>query len=296
MKRSRILEEPWGRLRPTLSKYKTRWKQIPLRFQPVYYRSSVSNVYHCTTHKAGSQWIRAILSDRRTYAYSGLLSYQYVDSLPGSVDPRRYGEKSFKEPFPPGTIATPCYFHHDDFAVLPKAGEYRAIFVVRDPRDILVSWYFSLRYSHGLMGNVAELRSQLESHTIEDGFKFLTDYIDQFGVFRAMRSWLVAVDDPRVLVVRFEDLIDHSRAPEEFRKVFEHCDVGMPSDVIRRVLDTYSFKAMSGRNSGEEDQRSHYRKGTSGDWTNYLDSEAEEAVAALAGDVIAGFGFDGRRD
>ena len=52
------------------------------------YRTTVDNVYHCTVHKSGSQWIRNIMQDWRVYRYSGLRSYHYESEMEDGIDTR----------------------------------------------------------------------------------------------------------------------------------------------------------------------------------------------------------------
>src|SRR5262245_2774715 len=114
----------------------------------VRYRSINQNVYHCTVQKCASQWIRRLLSDPSVVAYSGLQTYQYQQFLPGKFDPRTLTQRRFKLAFPEAVIATPLYLDYEGFASIPKPPRYKAFFIVRDPRDIVVSWYFSTKLSH----------------------------------------------------------------------------------------------------------------------------------------------------
>ena len=70
----------------------------------------------------------------------------------------------FKEPVRAGGIYTPVYATYDTFrSVVPKDMPQRTFAVIRDPLDTLVSWYFSMRYSHNVEGGqkIAELREKL---------------------------------------------------------------------------------------------------------------------------------------
>ncbi len=125
------------------------------RGEPVLHRSVNQNVYHCTVQKCASQWMRALFSDPRVYRASGLRPYRYQDDLPGQFDPRTLTERRFDEPFPVNSIATTIYIDYEGFSRIPKPRTYKAFFIMRDPRDVLISWYFSSKHSHPLQGNLS---------------------------------------------------------------------------------------------------------------------------------------------
>src|SRR5436190_15938066 len=105
----------------------------------VEYRSSSENIYHCCVHKTASQWILRILSAPETYRFSGLRAHAYQRELAGGADTRKVTERTFDKPFPRRTIVTPIYIDLKSFLAIPKPESFKAFFVMRDPRDILVS-------------------------------------------------------------------------------------------------------------------------------------------------------------
>jgi hypothetical protein len=106
--------------------------------------------------------------------------------------------------------------------------------------------------------------------SFDDGMMYAMDRLERSGHFQVLASWInAAAQDPNVRVVRFEDLIG-AESSDVFTGLFEHCDISMPRDVLDQLLAKYSFEALSGRKPGEENTDSHYRKGISGDWKNYL--------------------------
>ena len=159
------------------------WFRRPL------YRSQNQNIYHCTVQKSASQWLRAILSDPRVYRSCGLTSYRYQDDLPGKHDPRKLTQRRFEKPFPEATIVTTIYIDYEGFASIPKPARYKAFFVMRDPRDVLISWYFSSKFSHPLLGDLGRIRQDLNRLSEPDGLLYSIDYLDDFGLFAAQRSW-----------------------------------------------------------------------------------------------------------
>jgi hypothetical protein len=251
------------------------------------YRSQSDNVYHCTVQKSASQWVRAILSDPRVYRWSGLTPYRYQDYLPGQHDPRKLTQRRFEEPFPARTIATTIYIDYAGFASIPKPRCWKAFFVMRDPRDVLVSWYFSSKFSHPLLGDLGRVRCDLNRLSESDGLLYSLEYLDEFGLFAAQRSWAPAAGkDADVLLIRYEDLIGQASAAT-FARLLTHCDIRVPAAELQALLQAYRFEELSGRPPGQEDRSAHYRKGVPGDWRNHFDPTIAARFEKVAGDLIS---------
>lgn len=264
-----------------------------LRGSPLYvrHRSDAINVYHCCVPRTGSQWIRAVLRDERVYRYSGLTYYNYQTRFPEHVDLRRMTARLETEPFPPGRIASPLYFDFESFASIPKPEVYRAFFIVRDPRDLVVSWYFSMKKTHKLLGRVEDWRRELNRLSKTEGLLYSIRTMDQESeIFQTMRSWSdTASRDPNVLVISYEELTG-PESRDSFRRLFDHCDIRLPSGHLERLLSDHSFARKTGRRPGQEDTGSQMRKGVSGDWTNHLDGQMLADLDTVAGDLVERFG------
>ena len=261
-------------------------------FNPPLRRSKYENVFHCTTQKAGSQWIRRILSDKRVYIYSGLIPFGYEASLSRGLDPRGLTERVITQPFPKRTVATPLYIDYEGYKIVPKPKDSKAIFVVRDPRDLVVSEYFSVRYSHSPIGDIPQLRRELDALSEFEGLLYVLKYLHSYGTFACQRSWVEEGNpDPEVLIVRFEDLITDHSVPI-WKKMFEHFDVQIPKLILSQLLQDHSFEALSGRERGIEDKHSHYRKGIHGDWKNYFNEQLVKQFKQLTGDLVVRLGYE----
>lgn len=251
------------------------------------------NVYHCCIHKSGSQWLRVMLADERITAATGLTHHTYQKELPGGFDGRKITDRSFERPFPANTILSPLYIAYESFAAMPKPDRYKAFFVMRDPRDVVVSWYFSRKYSHVVTERAKQLKKDvLHNLSFEDGMLHSIEYLHQYGIYTVLRSWIDAPNrDPNVMVVRFEDLI----VPDNlalFERVFSHCQIDLPEGVLAQLLRDYSFERLAGRDRGEEDRTAHYRKGVSGDWTQYFDDTMVRRFRELTGDLVDRLGYE----
>lgn len=252
--------------------------------------SPSDNVFHCCLHKSGSQWIRRIMKDARVYQYSGLADHHYQSSMPGGHDPRPVNQRAFDEPFPTRTIITPLYIDYVGYTKIPKPDSSRAFFITRDPRDIIVSWYFSSKFSHRLMGDLDEVRGSLGDLDMTRGLQYSIRHLDDFGLFDAQRSWLGCADDPTARVFRYEDLSGPDTI-EHFADLFDHCRIEIPRPVLSELLETYSFEKLSGRAKGTEDQHTHFRKGIAGDWRNHFEPEVQAVFDEVTGDLVEALGY-----
>lgn len=219
--------------------WKRRIKSSPLYLED---RAGVDNVYHCCTHKSASQWVKSLLTDPLTFRYSGLHPFQYQSEWADWMDnrdPRPFNERYFSKPFPEQTVCSPLYIPYDCFREIPKPSRYRGFFVLRDPRDVIVSWYFSMKYSHTLMGNIDELRKELQARGKVEGLCWYIERLTDSGFYDLQRSWMEP-EDPNTAVFRYEDLT----GPDQFehvRELFRHCTIPLPDSQLRTLLDRHSF-------------------------------------------------------
>ncbi|QLQ34945.1 sulfotransferase domain-containing protein [Micromonospora robiginosa] len=250
---------------------------------PVVAKNEFDNVFHCTVRKTGSQWIKALFSDPAVYRHSGLLPY----------DPRFYAG-GVTAPVPAGRTGLAIFLSHKRFEAVPKAGTYRAFFVIRDPRDVVVSSYFSLRNSHAPMGDIPQARKVLQERPKKEGMLHVIERLRDKKQFGQMRSWAVAPPAETFRLFRYEDLTGEGQA-EEIDRLLRHCGITLPPAELAALLARYSFTNMK---KGKEapGRVSHYRKGAAGDWRNHFDDEIYAAYTRAAGDLAEVLGYPSRDD
>lgn len=186
----------------------------------------------------------------------------------------------------------------------------RGFHVVRDPRDVLVSAYFSHKHSHpsDKWPELEPHRKRLQTLSLEDGLA--AEMAFSHDVFAAMDAW--DYEHPHVMELHMEDLT--ANPARGFRQIAQflgwldaeasysvgyyallrmnrlhykgHARVPgswpllpiprrrlstLPSDTLQRILDAHRFDRLAGgRTKGQENVHSHYRKGTPGDWRNHF--------------------------
>jgi hypothetical protein len=197
---------------------------------------------------------------------------------------------------------------------------------VRDPRDIIVSAYFSHLKTHSTQ-NWPELiayREKLQQCDLETGlFHEIAFRKEQFD---EMRTWKDFHGDNN-MQVRMEDVTSRTyqsmlsiigflgllcqerygfskRIEFLVAKVLKETEFrfGVPLPRILHALPAERIlgivwkneyeKKSGGRKVGEENEDSHYRKGVHGDWKNYLTRDHIALIQQEYNDVILQYGYE----
>lgn len=164
---------------------------------------------------------------------------------------------------------------------------------MRDPRDLVVSLYFSVKVSHPTIGTISEQRENLIRLGKEEGLCNVIDRMAARGEFRALRSWAkIAPDDKNLAAFRYEDLTDSNQFAT-WRRLFAHCDIQMPDAQLRQLLERNSFAELThGRERGSEDVSAHLRRGVAGDWKNHFTPVVEKKFQAVTGRLVDELGYE----
>jgi hypothetical protein len=203
-----------------------------------------------------------------------------------------------------GTLGGAVAALRPDFLMLTNARqmdvdtlpESRGVHLFRDPRDMVVSGYFSHRNSHPVDADGVRwkelIRHRITLRTLDKDAGMAAE-IEFSGYFLDhMLSW--NYDAPNVLPVRMEDLVSDSAG--QWRRMLEHWQVLdlLPEGQLDELLRTYSFDQLAGggRKVGEEDESSHYRKGVAGDWRNHLTDDHLKLFRKRYGDLVERLGYE----
>ncbi|MEL6930146.1 MAG: sulfotransferase domain-containing protein [Cyanobacteria bacterium J06600_6] len=243
--------------------------------------SPYDNIYHCCVQKTASQWFKSVFNDILFYKYTGLPEQPYNQV---GLKEDSYGIVPLRR------VATPLYISYQDYLAIPKPSHYKTFFIMRDPRDIVVSFYFSTKYSHPLMNYIPRMRQELEEVDIKEGLKYVIHALEELSIFEALRSW-ANVNDEQHQVFKYEDLANNNRAFLE--QLLCYLDIKLPPEKFDIFVNRHTFESHSkGRLQGKQDINSHYRKGISGDWKNYFEEEVMEEFNTVAGDLVDILGYE----
>jgi hypothetical protein len=191
---------------------------------------------------------------------------------------------------------------------IPQLKNFKGFHVIRDPRDIAVSSYFSHRYSHPTDGwpALAKHRVNLEKAEKSEGLFLDMEFIRQ-GVLKHLRKWDYHL--PNVMEVKMEELtgnplekfieiFDYLGILEDKSSLFRRSDPGSSGQRISlkalgKIIHKKRFSALSGgREKGEEDVKNHFRKGISGDWMNHFNDDHKQYFKENHNDLLIKLGYE----
>lgn len=206
-------------------------------------------------------------------------------------------------------------------------GHFKGFHIIRDPRDICVSGYFSHIKTHFVEGwpQLAEYRKELKTLSKEDGLLREFEYSD----FWLQQIELWNYDDPHIIEVKMEDLTENPY--KEWKRIFDFLGLidaknykssSMVYDLNTKInrgikywnypeslrlnksgfrmsslefltQEKYSFKKLSGgRKQGQENTDSHYRKGKRGDWRNHFSERHKSVFKHKYGELLIKLGYE----
>lgn len=160
------------------------------------------------------------------------------------------------------------------------------VLLVRDPRDALVSAYFSYggkHLSHKMPGKNADLflaRIQKTAHLDID------DYVIRRakGSIKRMAEYRDGLDFNKGRIFRYEDIYFDKLT--FLKAIFDHFDIAVDDALLARVAAKHDVRPK------QEDVSKHIRKGEPGDYVNKLKPETVEKLNTILSDVAAAYEYD----
>ena len=174
------------------------------------------------------------------------------------------GNLSWKTPYDGVAKSHARYaFYQDNIGI---ADYDKVIHIVRDPRDVIVSLfyynYYNLPIAQGRAGDVMTRKTALRRYAT-----WLRT------IARTGRAWaehtLSWVAQDFAERVRYEDV--HTDAHGILSKLAAFLEVDVSSEAVAEAVEQFAFtKLAGGREKGEENELSFYRKGIVGDYKNHF--------------------------
>lgn len=184
-----------------------------------------------------------------------------------------------------------CGFRHfPKFIKLFGIENRKLVLIVRDPRDILVSYYFSMKYSHpkfvASTDNPDDIQAMNDRNTVSRlTEKPLDDYvlILSHGIKLAFDSYSHLIDNTNIKIFQYENFIFNKY--QWINDVVKHFGWDVPEIILREVIAKYDIFPV------KEDQSQHIRKVTPGDYKEKLSLKTIQTLDEQFKDVYDAYGY-----
>ena len=260
-------------------------------------KPSPGDIFVTSYPKSGTTWLQAIvwwiINVGKTHSEGGSTESM---SAPTMTDLKRHhqrfidlnGVEEIDKLPTPRVFATHLPF---DLAPKPEPGpepgpgpnahnSVKYIHVMRDPKDAVISYFHMLQMVYKIPDT--DLNLFIE-HFIR-GTGIYGDYFD------CVKSWWDRRYDSNVLLVFYEEMLaDPGKQIMRIAHFLSNENMNYEEilksneSIVQKIIDATSFKSMKETyaktlNDGNREMAKFFRKGISGDWTNYL---TESQVVAI---------------
>lgn len=153
--------------------------------------------------------------------------------------------------------------------------------IIRDGRDVAVSgWFHNLR---------------TEKDTFQRMHTSFTDFANNIAITwkgKVLQARNFGRSNPhRYFELRYEDL--HQNPKSTIENILRFLGVDSSERAVAMCQESGSFKKLSnGRDNGQEDRTSFFRKGIVGDWKNHFDQDGLVTFDLHAKDLLAELGYE----
>ncbi len=265
--------------------------------------------------KSGNTWVRMFLAcynndgrplnlnsvpreftytDNRSSDYHSISSYPIehlghteIALMRGAVLVKLLSDTSIRPIFIKTHNAVVCL---EDVNMIPRSITKNAVYIVRDPRDMVVSYS---KYAEKSVDEIIEVVSDKASiiHGTDTIHSNIFQYIGSWSGH--VKSWMNSSFD--TLVIRYERM--HEDPEYVFKQILEHVGWDVDEDRVRRTIDSVSF----GKLRESEDENGFrerppgvdkfFRNGKVGEWKDFLTKEQSDRIVADHGEVMKTLGY-----
>lgn len=231
-----------------------------------------------TLHKAGSRYFFGAIKKMARSAGAPMINIAAEYFQAGvNVEINDETLKLFK---PKGYLYGP-FRQPQNCDPIPDYEQYKRFLVVRDPRDIVTSFYFSARFSHRKPGQDAN--EQREEAT---DMPPIEEYVLKQSR-RMLPRWQKYVEmvqsDPDLKIYKYEYIIDNFE--DWLRDVAAHCDLPAKEKMIQALVDNHVSDVSA------EDVKLHRRQIRPGDHERKLEQKTIDELNEIYADVLKAFDY-----
>jgi hypothetical protein len=223
-----------------------------------------------TVHKAASVYLRKIFE--ALSKPNGLKHVNYARTF-WKTDFRDFETLNYERN---GHIYGPLR----NYAPIPGIEDFKLLLHLRDPRDVMVSLYFSVAYSHPLRDKENSVKKRAETQAIDINDFVIEKAPDFAGRYQNYVDNIVG--RPNVLLVHYEELV--TDFPRWLDRVVDHLDL-RHGPTMKSLLNKHRVSV------AREDKNRHVRQITPGDHDRKLRPETIEQLNETFRNVMPKLGY-----
>ena len=262
------------------------------------------NIFHTSFVRSATMWMVSLWNDPIIIKKTGLFPYssaEYFEVLKildiiktdrmDCFDYYLAEEKRLPIGLPRYSTGLHFNLSYSSYNKIPKPYKYRTYFIKRDPRDLLVSFYFSNLISHTVRPWILPVRKKLIELSKEDGLIYSIDHLNEIRMFDILLSWQInEKSDDNIKIFKYEDLSNNYR--KFMADLLNWLKIELKPSEFDTLCERRSFKSVTkGREKGIEDINSSYRKGVAGDWKNHLNDKIITKLNNVSANIIEKLGY-----
>jgi len=247
------------------------------------------SVLFFTIHKGGSTYATKILTRLVNEIGLNVMNFGSYYWLGGRVRQKAYQHNMLKKE----VYKNKGYFYASMSSFrygIPGMDKFKIILMLRDPRDVLVSEYFSIAYSHPLppkenlkaLKRMSSLRDKAQKMTIDE---FVLDQNAWPFSYHAVYSTYIQelLNKPNVFFTKYEDMVTDFKT--WLYAINDFMGINVKKDVIDQIISEADFGV------DKEDIYSHKRQVTPGDHKRKLKPETIAALNIRFGSILDALGY-----
>ena len=253
-------------------------------------KSEHTSIIHFSVNKSATQFVKSILKKcgdscgmktvgLNDYAFN--TNFPYLDSL-SADDVQKYKH-----------VLVPKGYIYSVFGGaiegVPELSEFKLLLMVRDPRDVLVSSYYSIKYSHRPPSILGDKRSVFDTQRE----RAKSETIDEYVIRESVRICTIYERYIKELIEAFPNthITKYEHMNRDFRgwlnTILDYCDLSPPAGVLEEIItDNEKSRPKS------EDVSSHNRKGIVGDFRNKLTDQTIDSINQRFKPVMLALGYE----
>lgn len=247
------------------------------------------SIIHFSVNKAATQYVKGIIqqcSSATGLANVGIHDYAFKSDFPYLNKLCAEEMQKYQHIFKPKGYTYSVFGGMIDG--LQALENYLVVLMVRDPRDVLVSEYYSVAYSHveptygtPKYDTFREQRIFAQSVSVDD---YVISQCEACLEVYSRYKTLLLDKHPKLYITKYEEMV--SDFEEWLSSLINYCQFDVSNELYQEIVS-----ANDRLRPRAENVKKHIRKGKAGDYKEKLKTETIGFIESKLSSILASFGY-----